>query len=163
MPALNDEMAQKTANAESSGGGGALLPDGYYEAKLVEVKSSTSRAGNAMWVWTYHVGPDKKEMKEYTVLSDDALWKLRDTYEAFGAEVGSDTDDLIGRTVIAEVYSEDFTRKNGETGKSNKFTARFPDQSVKPRVFDAPDGDEVKALSDDQSDREADERDEPDF
>jgi hypothetical protein len=99
MPRLNDKIAQKV----DEGGGTAALEDGVYVAELVEVEARPGPAG-PYWCWIFDVVNDApvgsgRRLWHNTSLTDQALWKVAETFEAFGVPAATDTDDLIGKRV----------------------------------------------------------------
>jgi hypothetical protein len=104
MPKLSGEASKQVAAAE---GGGARepLPEGKYRARLIDVESTKSKAGNPMWVWKFEVevGPTPdaagRWLWERTAIQENTMWKIRQVFDAFGAPADTDTDDLIGSTV----------------------------------------------------------------
>lgn len=124
MPKLMDTKVNEikvAAEKQETGGKYVVLPEGRYRVRLMDVESTRSGKGDLMWIWTYKVTAyvtgdgipkddrnrtidfSEKEIKYYTVIKDSAYWDLIRVYEAFGAEVGSDTDALIGDEIIVDV------------------------------------------------------------
>lgn len=101
MPKLSNETAQKTAAAE--GGNFEPLPEDVYTATLYgEVQVREGASGNPYWSWTFKIaeGPHTgRTLWLSTGLSDQALWRLKEVFAAFGVPADTDTDDLIGRRV----------------------------------------------------------------
>lgn len=103
MPKLNKAMAKATEAAESLNT--ELVPEGIY---LVELKSVETKEGRESkkpyWLWTFEVPDDAEEHggKRFwlnTSLSDNALWKLKEVFDAFGVTPDTDTDTLVGEKV----------------------------------------------------------------
>ncbi len=111
MPKLDENAAKTVADAESSGG---LMEENIYEMILTEV-TATNKEGEPLvgpngpyWNWTFTVPEDAPRYAKWnqwliTSLSDKAAWKLKETFEAFGATPDTDTDELIGKRVRVEV------------------------------------------------------------
>jgi hypothetical protein len=83
-----------------------------------------------MWVWVYEIlGPKGKGRKQWnnTVLTDKALWKVAESFEAFGVSTDTDTDELIGCTVVLDIAQRMITAgsRNGQIG--NDITRVMPD------------------------------------
>lgn len=107
MPKLTNDQAKKANEAESTGG---VMEDGIYIMRLVKVEANSAKN---YWKWTFKVPEDttQEEAKRYknwnqwvyTSLSDDAAWKMRETFEAFGKATDTDTDELLGGLVRAQV------------------------------------------------------------
>lgn len=105
MPKLNKTLATATAEAESTGF--EPLPEGVYDVALrdVEVKEGQKAP---YWLWTFEVPTDASEhagrrLWLNTSLSENALWKLNETFGAFGQTPDTDTDTLLGKRVRAVV------------------------------------------------------------
>lgn len=108
MPKLSSDTAKKVSNAEG-GSGFQLMTPGIYTLKLTEVEATTSKADNPMWIWQFQVSGGQfngVELREYTVITDKALWKLNSIFQAFGVPASTHTDDLIGKTVRASIENE---------------------------------------------------------
>lgn len=101
------------------GGSNFLFPDGDYRARVIDVVKETSKAGNAMWVWTFLImqgdeGGLGKEVKCWTALTPAAMWKLTEVLKAIGiavvdGKVRAKRADLVGKecaiTCVAEEYN----------------------------------------------------------
>lgn len=111
MPKLNAERAKQVEKAEG-GGGFALAEEGTYTLKLTDVEAGETRGDTPKpkWVFKWVIvdeGPAKGvKLWEHCALTDAAFWKLRQIFKAFGVTTDTDTDDLIGRTVKADVVQE---------------------------------------------------------
>lgn len=78
------------------------LPEGPYNARLVEVKTDGEGPSGPYWLWRFEVVDGEFEGRNLwanTSLSDKAVWKVREMFDAFGYTTDSDTDDLIGDVV----------------------------------------------------------------
>lgn len=159
MPKLSkaNASAAKKAAAENPF---ALLPDGYYKAKLVEVKGGKSSKGDHMWTWLFKV--EKKDLREYTVIKDTMMWKLGQIFEAFGVSADTDTEELVGKTITVEVGSEMFDGKKGPR-EVNRIVG-YPDQGVElgPHSTDPTDKDDA-TMADVSGAEAADEDEDPGF
>lgn len=105
MPRLTPTLANDVNKAAESSGFTPLEP-GTYRARLTKVDAKQSRNNNPMWVWEYEVLSEPyagRKQWNNTVLTDKALWKVAETFAAFGVPVETDTDELIGCTVQLEV------------------------------------------------------------
>lgn len=123
MPKLNNEIAQKVDKAASDSGFTPMDP-GQYRARLskVEAKNAAS-SGNPMWTWEYEVVQEPyvgRKQWNNTVLTDAAMWKLAETFSAFGVSTDTDTDELIGCTVLLNVTQRVIPTGNkaGQTGNN---------------------------------------------
>lgn len=64
-----------------------FVPAGVYPAVLVLVTKDTSKSGNPMLVWEYELRFTDRlpfNIKNHTVLTENAAWKLRETLNALG-------------------------------------------------------------------------------
>lgn len=121
MPKLNPQLAGGVKEAAASSGFTPLEP-GTYRARLVEVEAKqAASSGNPMWVWKYEILDDKYKGRfqwNNTVLTDKALWKVAESFSAFGVDTDTDTDELIGCTVKLEVSQRVIQQgaRQGQTG-----------------------------------------------
>ena len=104
--------------------GNKLIPDGEYEATVVEAEELKSKAGNAMLKLTIRVWANGNtfQLVDY-VVNPSSLWKLKRLAGAVGLidkfETGSfDPRELVGKNFLAGVK----TKKDE--------TAKYPDQNV---------------------------------
>lgn len=128
MPKLNKKVAKAVDKAEAVHGFSLLTP-GKYFAKLTEVKADTTKDGAPMWVaefsdlrpvdggdkvpgrqwWnlnlpqddmpkSYDKGADKWEASQRM-----ATGRLKAFFEAFGYEVDSDTDEMLGEVAVLTI------------------------------------------------------------
>ena len=106
MPKLNPTRAAQVAEVETTSY--EPLPDGVYSAKLREVTTHEGRTA-PYWRWEYEIVDERypgRRMWDNTSLSDRALWRLRNVFDAFGVPADTDPEDLIGKTVQLAVGSE---------------------------------------------------------
>ena len=120
MPKLSKEKAQRVADNESTGF--EALPEGPYKVKLVEVTTGEGQAG-PYWTWKLEVvsGDHKgRFLWNTTSLSDNADWKLKEAFEAFGYTTDSDTDEIVGEECVAVVSQRIIERgaRAGQTGNN---------------------------------------------
>lgn len=113
--------------------GAGYLPAGSYLARVqsIEVKEG-QKADYLNWCYV-SVDPGTEGMVAYqkTSLADNALWKLKRTLEALGAEIPQskvrlDTDRFIGRTGIIHVVDEPYVGSDGVSRSSFKVQDVFP-------------------------------------
>lgn len=96
-----------------------FIPAGAHAAKLLDVESKTSKSGNPMLVWTYVVTAGEsagKEIKNFTVMSPAAMWKVTETIKALGVsyepgkQLRFSREQVINTEVVLviseEVYNE---------------------------------------------------------
>lgn len=117
MPKLNKGHAKETAEAKSTF---EPLPEGVYPAKLEDVTVKEGPRGD-YWSWEFSiVGGEFNNRKMWvsTSLAKNALWKLKEVFDAFGADTGTDTDELVGSHVLLGVKQrvQDAGARKGEIG-----------------------------------------------
>lgn len=105
MPKLNEEVAQKVEQAEDSGF--APLEEGVYILELMEDVEVREGPKGVYWRWTFQIpeGMENSGRRFWvnTSLSDNAFWKLKETFDAFGVPTNTDTEDLVKRQVKAVI------------------------------------------------------------
>jgi hypothetical protein len=100
LPKLNSTTAAKVEEAE--GGDFEPIPEGVYPAVLDGEVEPCDGPKGLYWKWTFKLtGEDYSGRKMFlnTSLNDNALWRLKEVFEAFGVPNDTDTDDLIGKPV----------------------------------------------------------------
>jgi hypothetical protein len=107
MPQLSKDMAEKTAEAESNF---ELVPENTYILVLKEDPAVKEGPNGPYWSWVFEI-PQGEEFAgrrfwNNTSLGDNALWKLNETFAAFGVPTSTNTEDLIGRRVKAVIVQE---------------------------------------------------------
>jgi hypothetical protein len=119
MAKLDKEHQEQTATAST---GFAPIPDGTYHIRLREVDPENEGPAGPYWSWEFevldsidfkHTDPDTGEVEDAntqgrrlwnnTSLSKQAAFKMKETFDAFGAELDADTDDMCGQVVRANV------------------------------------------------------------
>lgn len=152
MPKLDSDAAKRVEDAESSGG---LMEEGLYEMVLTEV-TATGKDGKPLsgpagpyWKWEFTVPEDAPRYPKWkqwvnTSLSEQAAWKLKEVFEAFGRTPDTDTDELIGQRVRVEVGTR--TIQQGErTGEvANQVRSVLP---LDPSASATPAGSKDKGKS----------------
>lgn len=119
IPKLSSDTASKVEEAESLDY--EALPEDVYPAVLDGEVESAEGPNGLYWKWTFKISDgDYKGRKMFTntSLSEKALWKLKEVFEAFGVPSDTDTDDLIGKPVklmVVQRIIEKGTRK-GDMG-----------------------------------------------
>lgn len=103
----------------------ALAP-GVYSGRLKDVKTDGKGAAGPYWTWEFDelqdADGDKVSGRLWvnTSLSENALWKLKEVFSAFGESPDTDTDELIGhrvRLVVSQRVIEKGARK-GDMGNN---------------------------------------------
>jgi hypothetical protein len=115
MPKLSKAAAKKTDDAVSTF---APLDEGVYGAKLMDVTVEEGPAG-PYWRWEFSElmnvdtgdsAPGRQWLN--TSLSENAAWKLKETFEAFGATTDTDTDTLLGSEVLLVISQREIEKGN---------------------------------------------------
>lgn len=91
---------------------GGLIPDGEYDAQVIEVDEQTSKAGNAMLKMTVRIWASggTYQLVDY-VVNPSSLWKLKRLASSVGLndefETGSlDSKRLVGKSFLAGVKTK---------------------------------------------------------
>ena len=108
MPKLNKTLAKKARDSEGLG----ALEAGTYLGALNKVDEKDGKE-SPYWEWEFSIVGDSEgnEMKggrlwENTSLSDRALFRVKSMFEAFGVEMDTDTNELIGQYVWLNIGTE---------------------------------------------------------
>lgn len=94
------------------------LEEGIYTLTIAKVEETTAKSsGNPMLAVEYDVmGCEGRKLFDNFVLTDKALWKLKELLDALGMDtsvmVELDPNELVGLQVQAKVVQEEY---NGET------------------------------------------------
>lgn len=138
MPKLSGANA-KAAKQATGTNPFAPLPPGIHRVKLTSVKAGTSQKTNKpMWTWEFKsVEPvEGKDLREYTVIQENTMWKIGDIFEAFGVPTSTGTDDLLGKTVLVQTDVEVQQEGKGK-GRERHVIVGYPDQNLEPKLYDA--------------------------
>jgi len=96
------------------------IEPGDYHVTLIDVEKTESKAGNAMFAWTFRVTAavkgsvdvsDAPDLMVYTALTDKAMWKVEETLAALKLGTSSEgrivakftRKEAIGRKCVASV------------------------------------------------------------
>lgn len=131
MPRLDDATAKKVDAAED---GFKPIPPGIYVVQLmedVEVRESQTPNKPPYWKWTFEIPAGAEEFAgrrfwTNTSLSDAAHFKMKEMFGAFGVSTNTDTAELVGRKIRAEIS---VTTAQGGTRKGqlvNEFVKAYP-------------------------------------
>lgn len=130
-------------------GGAPRLPEGDYLAKVKSIKKTTAESsGNTMlkWEWEITEGKHKgKVLRDNTVLSPRALWRLKKVLEALGVEVPDSALKLDLKSYIGESCGITVTDGEPYEGRIKSEISDFIDESVVT-------GDDVEDDEDDSDD-----------
>lgn len=123
MPKLKSDVAAKVDEAESLDF--EPLPENVYNAVLDGEVEAAEGPNGLYWKWTFKITDEGYEGRKQfvnTSLSEKALWKLKEVFEAFGVSADTDTDDLIGQPVKLMVVQRVIEKGNrkGELGNEVK-------------------------------------------
>lgn len=147
MPKLPQEEAAAVDEQEVQSF--EALPEGIYLASLIEVEV---RPGNVADYWSWSFGDlvlmDVEPPKPYpgrqwvnTSLSENARWKMKEVFEAFGVSPDTDTDELIGEPVRLVVTQRVIEKgaKMGQLGNNvDAVLPAEPDEDDEPEPEPAP-------------------------
>lgn len=128
MPKLPKAIAKKTAEQESSSFD--VLPEGPYVAKLRDVKTDGQGKAGPYWTWEFEItdGDHKgRRLWVNTSLAENALWKMKEVFDAMGYTTDSDTDEMIGEKVKLHVTQRviDGGARKGEMGNNVERVATY--------------------------------------
>ena len=128
MPKLSNDMAKKVDTAED---GFKPVEPGWYQLKLVEVDTGEGAKGPYwQWVFRRHDSDSAKRFWETTSLSEEARWRLRKVFEAFEVPTDTNTDDLLGLWIWAELGIKTI-QKGTRAGELDNTIVQFKPQSHK--------------------------------
>jgi hypothetical protein len=105
---LPKKIAEAADAAESSSY--EALPPGPYICSLRGVVTDREGKAGPYWVWEFEVAEGEENAGRRfwmnTSLSEKAVWKLKEVFDAFGYTTDSDTDELVGEKVKLIVSTE---------------------------------------------------------
>jgi hypothetical protein len=97
-----------------------VIPDAWYGGVVSNVERATSSSGNPMYVW-YIDGTEGPSVgitfRVYTVLSDDAIWRLLNMVQSLGMPIPADKKvsfkkkDVIGKQLKFLTKVEEYNGK----------------------------------------------------
>lgn len=130
MPKLSKAKQKSVAKAESTGF--KALEPGQYLGTLKQVVTQKDGkplegAAGPYWQWEFDSIRSLDEEETFpgrqfviTSLSDESDWKMKEVFEAFGYELDSDTDEMVGETVILQVSQRVIEKgaRKGQTGNN---------------------------------------------
>ena len=103
-------MTIKLDFSNVTGGNFEPIPAGDYTVEIEKVENRTAKSGNEMLSLTFNVMEGEYEGRkifDLYVLTEKALWKLKDLLVAVGVDtegmVDLDIDDLVGEVFVANV------------------------------------------------------------
>ena len=132
MAKLNPELQKQTENAESSSF--EPLEAGVYHLRLRDVDTSRSGPAGPYWSWEFevvdHEEYSKRRLWNNTSLSEKAAFKMKETYEAFGVPLDTDTDDMLGmivQGVVSQRTIQEGQRKGELANQIDRLKPADPD------------------------------------
>lgn len=127
---------------ENIGSGRGRIPKGKYVGRCTGITNDISKSsGNPMWTWVFviTVGPQAgRDFKLWTVLTDDAAWKIVETLKALGLEVEPGDEikmsrkDVIGVGCTMHVKDDNGQDGDGEFSKLDKISAHPKGAGYRP-------------------------------
>jgi hypothetical protein len=108
MPKLNKTNAKK---AEEASSGFDPVPSRAYHVRLESVNPDGSGPKGPYWSWEFTILEDHefeiegkkgvqnalgRKLWNNTSLSDSAMFKMKETFDAFGVPTDTDTDEILG-------------------------------------------------------------------
>lgn len=146
MPKLNKKQAKEVSGAS---GGFEPLEDGVYHARLrgVETSDNPGPSGSYYWKWEFEVVEEpyiNRRLWTNTSLAEAAAFKLKEMFDAFGADIDTDTDELCGQIVRLVVS----TRTIQEGARKGEISNQIDRVSPADENFEAPEA-EATSVEDD--------------
>lgn len=141
MARLNKDMQGEVANA--SGGNFEPIEPAWYHVRLRDVNTDGDGPKGPYWVWEFEVVEEPyigRRLWNNTSLSKNSHWVMKQTYDAFGAELDTDTDDLCGQIIKVQVGIRTIQAGDRKGEKANQITRLAPANAD----FVLPDGAEAK-------------------
>lgn len=123
MPKLNNDTSAKVDAAESEFN---PVEEGIYVLQLREDVSVKEGPAGPYWAWSFEIpeGEEKAGRRFFhnTSLSEQAFFKLKETFGAFGVPTNTDTEDLVGKRVKGHVVIKTIQKgtRAGELGNEIK-------------------------------------------
>jgi hypothetical protein len=126
---MNKKTQQQTAKASNN-----FEPfEGVMHVRLRGVDATRTGPSGPYWSWEFEVVEGEHEGRRLwnnTSLSEAAAFKMKETYDAFGAEYDADTDDLCGQVCRAdvEIVTQQQGRNKGQlTSQIRRLSPKDPD------------------------------------
>lgn len=138
MPKLGSSLADKVEEAE--GGNFEAIPEGIYHAVLEGEVEAAEGSKGPYWKWTFKVtdeGFSGRKIWVNTSLAENALWKLKEIFEAFGVPTDTDTEDLIGKPVKLYLVQRIIEQGNRKGDMGNDVKQVLPFEDVDPAAAKA--------------------------
>lgn len=121
MAKLNKTMQKEVDNASS---GFEPMPDGVYHFILKDVDATREGPKGPYWSWEFEcIEEPYKGRRQWNNTSLAQAWSLKQTFDAFGVPVDTDTDELIGkpvRLVLSTRVIQEGNRKGEPTNQVDR-------------------------------------------
>lgn len=142
MAKLSTDLVEKTEKVE--GGSFEPLAAGAYHVRLMNVDTSKSGPSGPYWSWEFDVIGESGKLWTNTSLSEKALWKLKETFDAFGVAPDTDTDELCGKVCKAIVKITTIQQGNRKGDLTNEIDKLLPaDEDFEDSGADTPDSEDI--------------------
>lgn len=143
MAKLNQKKQKEVE--DNAGSGFEVMPDGAVHVRLRDVDATKSGNKGPYWSWEFEIvdpetmlvgdPPKEKSVKgrrlwNNTSLTKEAAFKMKETFDAFGVPLDTDTDDLIGKVVkaiISQRTIQEGSRKGEVANQIDKLKPADPD------------------------------------
>lgn len=106
--------------------GNVVLEEGMYNVTIEKVEEKTSSTGKPMLLVRFKEEEEGAVIFENYVLTEEALWKLKELLSAAGIEcsgtVDFDTEELVGLMFKAKIVKEQYN--GSDMNRIKKYTRR---------------------------------------
>jgi hypothetical protein len=131
MAKLNKTKATAASKADSASF--EPVPDAVYHVRLEDVDSSREGPKGPYWSWQFVIVEDGeakgRKLWNNTSLSDAAMFKFKESFDAFGVETDTDTDDIIGQVCRAVVSTRTIQQGDRKGEQANQIDRLTPADS----------------------------------
>lgn len=114
MPKLPQNIQEKAEQAESKDF--SAFPAGTYEVQLTKIDTTKVGKSSKVPYWELELtvtdaAPAESRARGRKVwdnmsLGEDSAWKVKQVFDAFGYELSSDSDEMVGELCLAEIGTE---------------------------------------------------------
>lgn len=132
MPKLPAKTAKEVEKAEAATGSFKPVDPGLYRLRLTEVTVGEGDKG-PYWTWIFEIVAPKSEagytsrLWHTTSLSANSRGFLKAVFAGFGVSADTDTDELCGEHVMAEVGLTTIKKGDRAGDKTNVINSFLPD------------------------------------
>jgi hypothetical protein len=149
MAKLSKATAKKVDDSQSSFD---PVDEGWYHVRLRDVDADRSGPAGPYWSWEYEIvgagAPDgddyatpmkNRRLWNNTTLAEGKMFGLNQTFAAFGVPSDTDTDDLCGQIVKAQVTHRTIQKgaRTGEIGEQISRLAKADEEFQLPEGVSA--------------------------